>query len=305
MRDSLLTFEAPLLRPKPPLSDSGMKVDADAALEGVDLKTLDAVPRPLVKKKRGLDVFDQLNDVKPVDGCVEEEITASDLDALEAGLPIECPDEMVEFVVVRRFPLLYVGLDHAGHSVTGASSTCPDDVMVGDEVVSVKVQVRAIVKPQAATRAKVGLVVVDQDQLAGSRREFGLPIGCQLCWQGLQPGRKFNRKRDAEACLTLPGGWKFSSRLMNVDREWVDVQGRVTSFVLGEGLWIAFETGEHVLISGGVDQLNRLMGSMEEGRGVKVCNCWELPTWLITDHHREYRADSISVDIVMCPIDHQ
>ncbi|KAF4679218.1 hypothetical protein FOZ62_020004, partial [Perkinsus olseni] len=158
--------------------------------------------------------------------------------------------------------------------------------------------VRAIVKSVVGGRAKAGLLVVDQDQLPGSRREFGLPTGCQLCWQGLLPGRKFHRRRDLEASLTLPGGWKFPSRLMTVDREWVNVSGRVASYVLGEGLWIGFEKGEHVLITGGGNQLSRLAGLVAEGSDVEVSNCWELPSWLVVGHYREFRADCTSVDIV-------
>ncbi|KAF4663129.1 hypothetical protein FOZ61_001933 [Perkinsus olseni] len=300
-RDNLLSFEAPLLRPKPSSNESGDATEADDVRQTgeVDHRTIETLPRPLGKRRK-LEMFDdlQVND-QPLPTHAEEDITASELDALEAGLPIDDSDEVLEFSVVRRFPVLYVGLDGAGRSVAGASSTCPEDVLVGDEVVSVKTQVRAIVKSVVGGRAKAGLLVVDQDQLPGSRREFGLPTGCQLCWQGLLPGRKFHRRRDLETPLTLPGGWKFPSRLMTVDREWVDVSGRVASYVLGEGMWIGFEKGQHVLITGGGNQLSRLTGLVAEGTDVEVRNCWELPSWLVVGHYREYRADCTSVDIVL------
>ncbi|KAF4678119.1 hypothetical protein FOL47_005398 [Perkinsus chesapeaki] len=305
-RESLLTFEAPLLRPHAPLEATGVALKSDetedTTLGMIDHQHIEMLPRPLCKKRKA-DFFEQLQHEEATKGSScgvdPDEVTASDLDALEASLPFG-PDQLQEFIITRRFPLLYVGVDSAGLNAPGVCSTAAEDLIANDGIVSVRVQARAVVETRdtAGAQARGGLLVVDQDQLPGSRREFGLPTGPELCWRALAPGQRFHRSGDAEAPVVLPGGWKFPSRLLKVDREWVDMRGRVASCVLGDGLWIGFEKGDSVLVSGEKGQLSRLLERVQSGAVVEVRNCWALPDWLVTSGSRELRGDSTSVEIL-------
>ncbi|KAF4709181.1 hypothetical protein FOZ63_022144, partial [Perkinsus olseni] len=82
-RDNLLSFEAPLLRPKPSSNEPGDATEADDVRQTgeVDHRAIETLPRPLGKRRK-LDVFEELqvND-QPLPTHAEEDITASELDA--------------------------------------------------------------------------------------------------------------------------------------------------------------------------------------------------------------------------------